>query len=219
MLVIEGLSKKMNGLDLIKDFSLTVQKKEIVSIVGESGSGKTTFIRLLNQLDKPDKGQIKLDNDRLFPGQDGHKSVNKKIGMVFQDFQLFPNLTVKENCTLSPLLNKSIRREEINLKADELLGKLDILDKQHSYPKELSGGQKQRVAIARALMLDPQIICLDEPTSALDYETADRFGELLKSVIKNDVGIVMITHDLRFAEKFSDRIISSELFLKPTSTL
>ncbi|GEK91565.1 amino acid ABC transporter ATP-binding protein [Alkalibacterium kapii] len=213
MLVIDRLGKQMNGTDLIKDFSLKVKRKEIVSIVGESGSGKTTFIRLLNQLEKPDEGQIKLDNDHLFTDQRSNKSASTKIGMVFQDFQLFPNLTVKENCMLSPLLNKTLSKKEAELKVNDLLGKLDISDKRDAYPDELSGGQKQRVAIARSLMLEPQILCLDEPTSALDYETADRFGELLKSIIKNNVGIIMITHDLRFAEKFSDRIISLQQFL------
>ena len=214
MLKIKNLSKKMNGIDLIKDFSLTVNKREIVSIVGESGSGKTTFIRLLNQLDIPDEGQIKLDEQTLFSAQEAYKKANKKIGLVFQDFQLFPNLTVKENCMLSPILNKELSKEDADKKAGELLVKLSLSDKQDVYPKALSGGQQQRVAIARALMLEPQILCLDEPTSALDQDTANRFGELLMSIIKNDVGVIMITHDLGFAEKFSDRILSSTSFLR-----
>lgn len=214
MLEINNLSKKMNGIDLIKDFSLTVNKREIVSVVGESGSGKTTFIRLLNQLDIPDEGQIKLDGVTLFSTQEAYKNANKKIGLVFQDFQLFPNLTVKENCTLSPILNKELSKEDADKKAGELLVKLSLSDKQNVYPKALSGGQQQRVAIARALMLEPQILCLDEPTSALDQDTANRFGELLMSIIKNDVGVIMITHDLGFAEKFSDRTISSARFLR-----
>lgn len=213
MLKIDRLGKKMNGIDLIRDFSLTVNKREIVSIVGESGSGKTTFIRLLNQLDIPDEGQIRLDDDVLFTSQASDRKINKKIGLVFQDFQLFPNLTVKENCTLSPVLNKELSKEEAEIKAEELLKKLTISDKKAAYPKELSGGQQQRVAIARALMLEPQILCLDEPTSALDQETANRFGELLMSIIKDDVGVIMITHDLTFAKKFSDRIVSSSEFL------
>ncbi|MFO8070151.1 MAG: ATP-binding cassette domain-containing protein [Alkalibacterium sp.] len=214
MLEINNLSKKMNGIDLIKDFSLTVNKREIVSVVGESGSGKTTFIRLLNQLDIPDEGQIRLDGVTLFSTQEAYKNANKKIGLVFQDFQLFPNLTVKENCTLSPILNKELSKEDADKKAGELLVKLSLSDKQNVYPKALSGGQQQRVAIARALMLEPQILCLDEPTSALDQDTANRFGELLMSIIKNDVGVIMITHDLGFAEKFSDRTISSARFLR-----
>jgi len=213
MLEISGLSKSMNGMELIRDFSLTVKKREIVSVVGESGSGKTTFIRLLNQLDTPDKGQIRLDDKILFSDQAKNEKANKNIGLVFQDFQLFPNLTVKENCTLSPVLNKDLTKRDAEKKAEELLARLAISEKADAYPKELSGGQKQRVAIARAMMLEPRILCLDEPTSALDHDTANRFGELLKSIIKNDVGVIMITHDLGFAEKFSDRIISSRDFL------
>ncbi|WP_027107623.1 amino acid ABC transporter ATP-binding protein [Lacticigenium naphthae] len=216
MLEVKNLGKVMNETILIDDFSLTLKPKEIVSIVGSSGSGKTTFLRILNKLEPADKGEIYLGG-KIYLSSNENKGNEKpnpdEIGMVFQDFQLFPHLTVKENCTLSPILNKKMSREEANEKAEKLLEELDIIEKENVYPSALSGGQKQRVAIARALMLNPKILCLDEPTSALDHETADRFGELLTTIAEEGIGILMITHDLRFAEQFSQRTVSSKKFL------
>ena len=214
MLEINNIGKSLGGQQLINHFSLSVNKGEIVSIVGESGSGKTTLIRLLNQLELPDDGSIHLNNRPLYSDGEIKGGSNESIGLVFQDFQLFPNLTVIENCTLSPVLNKELSKAEAESKAEDILSKLGIAHKQSAYPKELSGGQKQRVAIARALMLDPDILCLDEPTSALDYATANQFGSLLLSLLEEDIGIIMITHDTSFAETYSTRIISSELFLQ-----
>lgn len=213
MLELNNISKNLGGQQLIKNFSLSVNKGEIVSIVGESGSGKSTLIRILNQLESPDEGSIHLDSKSLYSDGRIKKESNEYIGLVFQDFQLFPNLTVIENCTLSPVLNKKLSKDEARKKAEDLLSKLGLAHKMLVYPKELSGGQKQRVAIARALMLNPEIVCLDEPTSALDYETANQFGQLLLSLLEEDLGIIMITHDTQFAEKYSSRIISSESFI------
>lgn len=213
MLELKNIGKSLGGQQLIKQFSMSVNKGEIVSIVGESGSGKTTLIRLLNQLDSPDEGSIHLNNDTLFSDGAIKKESNASIGLVFQDFQLFPNLTVKENCTLSSVLNKELTKEEANGKAEDILTKLGLAHKVSAFPRELSGGQKQRVAIARALMLNPDILCLDEPTSALDYATANQFGELLLSLLEENIGIIMITHDTPFAETYSTRIVSSKSFL------
>ncbi|MDZ7834177.1 MAG: ATP-binding cassette domain-containing protein [Alkalibacterium sp.] len=146
-----------------------------------SGSGKTTFIRLLNQLDTPDKGQIRLDDKILFSDQAENEKASKNIGPVLQDFQLFPNLTVKENCTLSPVLNKDLTKRDAEEKAEELLARLAISEKADAYPKELSGGQKQRVAIARAMMLEPRILCLDEA----DVCTGPRHGQPFRRVVEN----------------------------------
>lgn len=213
MLELKNIGKSLGGQQLIKQFSMSVNKGEIVSIVGESGSGKTTLIRLLNQLDSPNEGSIHLNNDTLFSDGAIKKESNASIGLVFQDFQLFPNLTVKENCTLSSVLNKELTKEEANGKAEDILTKLGLAHKVSAFPRELSGGQKQRVAIARALMLNPDILCLDEPTSALDYATANQFGELLLSLLEENIGIIMITHDTPFAETYSTRIVSSKSFL------
>lgn len=213
MLEMKSISKRLGGQTLMENFSLQVNKGEIVSIVGESGSGKTTLVRMLNGLEKVDKGDILLNKQSLITKKTKKDALKNQVGLVFQDFQLFPHLTVKENCTLSPLLNKTLSKSHAKAKAEELLNKLGLSHKQDAYPKELSGGQKQRVAIARALMLEPEILCLDEPTSALDYETAKTFGNVLLSLLKEGLGIIMITHDLTFAEEFSDRIISSQVFL------
>ena len=218
-----NLTKKFNGIDVIRNFDFTIEAGEIVTLVGESGTGKTTLMRLLNQLEQVDKGTITIDDHYLCRETPGGKigyaskkeriSYSNQIGMVFQDYQLFPNLTVMKNCIEAPLDQKLMTKEQAIKKAELLLKQMNILDKKDVYPSTLSGGQQQRAAIARSMMLNPKIICFDEPTSALDRDSANEVGKMIQSIASSGTGILIVTHDIEFAEKFGTRVVSSDTFL------
>lgn len=218
-----NLTKKFNGIDVIRNFDFTIEAGEIVTLVGESGTGKTTLMRLLNQLEQADKGTINIDDHYLCRETPGGKieyaskkervSYSNQIGMVFQDYQLFPNLTVLKNCIEAPLDQKLMTKEQAIKKAELLLKQMNILDKKDVYPSTLSGGQQQRAAIARSMMLNPKIICFDEPTSALDRDSANEVGKMIQSIASSGTGILIVTHDIEFAEKFGTRVVSSDTFL------
>lgn len=218
-----NLTKKFNGIDVIRNFDFTIEAGEIVTLVGESGTGKTTLMRLLNQLEQVDKGTITIDDYYLCRETPGGKieyaskkeriSYSNQIGMVFQDYQLFPNLTVLKNCIEAPLDQKLMTKEQAIKKAELLLKQMNILDKKDVYPSTLSGGQQQRAAIARSMMLNPKIICFDEPTSALDRDSANEVGKMIQSIASSGTGILIVTHDIEFAEKFGTRVVSSDTFL------
>ncbi|MER2132206.1 MAG: ATP-binding cassette domain-containing protein [Carnobacterium inhibens] len=218
-----NLTKKFNGIDVIRNFDFTIEAGEIVTLVGESGTGKTTLMRLLNQLEQVDKGTITIDDHYLCRETPGGKieyaskkeriSYSNQIGMVFQDYQLFPNLTVLKNCIEAPLDQKLMTKEQAIKKAELLLKQMNILDKKDVYPSTLSGGQQQRAAIARSMMLNPKIICFDEPTSALDRDSANEVGKMIQSIASSGTGILIVTHDIEFAEKFGTRVVSSDTFL------
>ena len=218
-----NLTKKFNGIDVIRNFDFTIEAGEIVTLVGESGTGKTTLMRLLNQLEQADNGTITIDDHYLCRETPGGKieyaskkervSYSNQIGMVFQDYQLFPNLTVMKNCIEAPLDQKLMTKEQAIKKAELLLKQMNILDKKDVYPSTLSGGQQQRAAIARSMMLNPKIICFDEPTSALDRDSANEVGKMIQSIASSGTGILIVTHDIEFAEKFGTRVVSSETFL------
>ncbi|MCQ9210607.1 amino acid ABC transporter ATP-binding protein [Granulicatella seriolae] len=218
LLQVTSISKSYDELLVIRDFSMTIKAGEIVALLGRSGTGKTTFMRLINNLEKTNQGSIQIGQtflckDGLYSDRKEQRLYQNKIGMVFQDYQLFPNLTILENLCEAPLAQKLDKKEVIVQKARQLLEKLGIADKEGVMPSTLSGGQRQRVAIARAMMLNPDILCFDEPTSALDLETTNEIGQLIKTLAKEGTGILIVTHDNPFAEKFSHRMVYSSDFV------
>ena len=207
MLELKNISKKFKDRQILSDFNLTVEKNKILAIVGPSGGGKTTLLRMLAGLEKIDSGEI-IYNGESLPIDELEK--RNLLGFVFQDFQLFPHLTVLENLVLSPIKTMNMAKNDAEKKAIELLEKLGLEKQINNYPTSLSGGQKQRVALARAMMINPKIIGYDEPTSALDPELR---LEVEKLILKNrELGItqIVVTHDLQFAENIADSILKVE---------
>ena len=207
MLELKNISKKFKDRQILSDFNLTVEKNKILAIVGPSGGGKTTLLRMLAGLEKIDSGEI-IYNGESLPIDELEK--RNLLGFVFQDFQLFPHLTVLENLVLSPIKTMNMAKNDAEKKAIELLEKLGLEKQINNYPTSLSGGQKQRVALARAMMIEPKIIGYDEPTSALDPELR---LEVEKLILKNrELGItqIVVTHDLQFAENIADSIVKVE---------
>ncbi|HJC47954.1 MAG TPA: amino acid ABC transporter ATP-binding protein [Candidatus Lachnoclostridium pullistercoris] len=206
MLKVENLHKKFGDLHVLKGVSETVSQGEVVSIIGPSGGGKSTFLRCLNLLEIPDEGKI------YFEGVDiTDKSVNinihrQKMGMVFQHFNVFPNMTVGKNITMAPVLLGKKSQKEADEMAKELLSRVGLLDKINEYPKRLSGGQKQRLAIVRALAMEPDVMLFDEPTSALDPEMVGEVLAVIKELVKTGMTTVIVTHEMGFAREVSDRV-------------
>lgn len=217
LLTVENISKSFNKDVVIDDYSVTIGPEEIVMLVGRSGSGKTTFLRMINNLERADRGTIRINGDSLvedgkYVTSDNQRSYQNRIGMVFQKYELFPNLSVLDNLIEAPLAQKIDSKENLRTKATELLESMGIAEKADSMPSKLSGGQSQRVAIARAMMLNPDILCFDEPTSALDATSAEGIGSLIKEIAGRGTGILIVTHDENFASKYATRIIESKEF-------
>lgn len=207
MLELKNISKKFKDRQILSDFNLTVEENKILAIVGPSGGGKTTLLRMLAGLEKIDSGEIIYNGESLLIDELEKRNL---LGFVFQDFQLFPHLTVLENLVLSPIKTMNMAKNVAEKKAIELLEKLGLEKQINNYPTSLSGGQKQRVALARAMMIEPKIIGYDEPTSALDPELR---LEVEKLILKNrELGItqIVVTHDLQFAENIADSIVKVE---------
>ena len=202
---IRSLSKKFGKYYALKSFDLDIEQNEKIVIIGPSGSGKSTLLRCLNTLETPSSGKILYHDMRLT--DQTYKDIHGKIGMVFQSFQLFDNLTVIENLTLAPILNKIMSKEEAYKQAREYLKQIHLEDKEKTYPKNLSGGQKQRVAIVRTLMMNPEVILFDEPTSALDPEMIEEVLALIMEVSKKNITMIVVTHELKFAYDFATRVI------------
>ena len=207
MINIENLSKNFGNLKVLKNISTTINKGEIISIIGPSGSGKSTFLRCINKLEEPTEGHIYIDGMDLMDKKTDINKIRERVGMVFQHFNLFPNMTVLENLTLSPIMVKKESKDEAEKYALYLLEKVGLLDKAKSYPTQLSGGQKQRIAIARALAMKPEVILFDEPTSALDPEMIKEVLDVMRDLAKDGMTMLIVTHEMGFARNVGNRIL------------
>lgn len=207
LIKISKLNKSYGKLHVLKGIAETIHKGEVVSIIGPSGSGKSTFLRCLNLLEKPETGSILFKNEELLNPKVNLDSIRQQIGMVFQHFNVFPNLSVIENITLAPILEKKIPKNEAEAHARELLENIGLADKENEYPEKLSGGQKQRLAIVRALAMKPEIMLFDEPTSALDPEMVKDVLDVIKQLAVSGMTIVIVTHEMNFAKEISDRVL------------
>ena len=207
MIKFEHISKKFGSLEVLKDVTQQVSQNEIVSLIGPSGSGKSTLLRCMNLLEIPSSGRI------LFKGEDiTAKGVNinihrQKMGMVFQHFNVFPNMTVEKNITIAPVNLKKMNKEQAHNRAMELLDRVGLRDKADVKPVKLSGGQKQRLAIVRAMAMEPEVMLFDEPTSALDPEMVGEVLEVIKYLAKSGMTMMIVTHEMGFAREISDRVL------------
>lgn len=204
---VDHMTKSYGDNVVLEDINTVVNKGDIIAIIGPSGCGKSTFIRTLNLLEKPDSGSVLLDRQDLMDKKVDINKMRQKVGMVFQHFNLFPNLTIRENITLAPVKTKLLSKEEASKKADELLERVGLSDKADAYPDTLSGGQKQRIAIIRSLAMNPEIILFDEPTSALDPEMVGEVLELMKELAREGMTMVVVTHEMGFAKEVANRVM------------
>ena len=207
MINVRNLYKSFGKNEVLKDINETIKKGEVVVIIGPSGSGKSTFLRCLNLLEEPTSGVINFEGEDITDKNVDINKIREKMGMVFQQFNLFPHKTVMENLTIGPTKIKNISNGEAIKKGSELLEKVGLLDKKNVYPNSLSGGQKQRIAIARALAMEPDVMLFDEPTSALDPEMVGEVLGVMKSLAKDGMTMVVVTHEMGFAKEVGDRIL------------
>lgn len=206
MIDVKNLHKYFGSLEVLKGIDCHIDKGECVCVIGPSGSGKSTFLRCLNLLETPTKGEIVIDDMHLTEKNFDVDAMRKRVGMVFQHFNLFPHLTILENVTLAPIRHKMMTEEQAKEKAMELLNRVGVGDKADSYPAQLSGGQKQRVAIARSLALSPEVMLFDEPTSALDPEMVGEVLEVMKQLAQEGMTMVVVTHEMGFAREVANRV-------------
>ena len=207
MIKVENLHKSFGNLEVLKGISEHIHKGEVVSIIGASGSGKSTFLRCLNMLEIPDSGSIIFEGTDITKEKTNVDVHRQKMGMIFQHFNVFPNMNVIDNITLAPvMLKKKTKREAIKM-AEALLDRVGLLDKKYEYPRRLSGGQKQRLAIVRALAMEPDVMLFDEPTSALDPEMVGEVLQVIRDLVNDGLTAVIVTHEMGFAKEVSDRVI------------
>ncbi|MCR5798750.1 MAG: amino acid ABC transporter ATP-binding protein [Lachnospiraceae bacterium] len=207
MIKVNNLRKSFNGTEVLSGINEEINEGEVVVVIGPSGSGKSTFLRCLNLLETPDDGEVIIDGEQInLPKVDVNR-VRQKMGMVFQHFNLFPHLTVKQNITLAPVELKKMTPEEADKKAMELLEIVGLSEKADAYPASLSGGQKQRIAIARSLAMEPEIMLFDEPTSALDPEMVGEVLDVMKRLAKSGMTMVVVTHEMGFAKEVGTRLL------------
>jgi ABC-type polar amino acid transport system ATPase subunit len=203
----EELCKSFGELQVLKGISLSVRRGEVVSVIGPSGSGKSTFLRCLNLLETPTSGKVFFEGVDITEKKKDIAKYRQRIGMVFQNFNVFPNMTVIENITLAPVLEKKIPRAQAEEEAEALLERVGLLDKRDEYPRKLSGGQKQRLAIVRALAMKPDVMLFDEPTSALDPEMVKEVLSVIGDLARSGMTILNVTHEMAFAREVSDRVL------------
>ena len=201
------LKKDFENLQVLKGIDVDIYKGDVVCVIGASGSGKSTFLRCLNLLEKPTSGSILFDGEDLTKAKVDLNLHRQKMGMVFQQFNLFPHLTIMQNLTLAPMMLKKIPKEEAEAKALSLLARVGLDDRAQSYPNQLSGGQKQRVAIVRALCMEPEVMLFDEPTSALDPEMVGEVLDVMKELAREGMTMVVVTHEMGFAREVADRVL------------
>ena len=207
LIKVTGLKKNFGSLEVLKDINTEIKKGEVVVVIGPSGSGKSTFLRCLNRLEEPSGGKIELDGVDI---TDKHVNINKhreKMGMVFQQFNLFNNHTILKNITLAPVKLGLMKKTEAEKKAMELLRRVGLEEKANAYPSQLSGGQKQRVAIVRALAMNPEVMLFDEPTSALDPEMVGEVLDVMKELAQSGMTMVVVTHEMGFAREVGSRVV------------
>lgn len=207
MLKVNNLEKSFGPLKVLDKVSLDVEKNDVISIIGPSGSGKSTFLRCLNLLEKPNGGEIYFEDKKINVASVDINKLREEMGMVFQNFNLFSNMSIIENLTLAPVMRGKMTKKEANEKAIKLLKRIGLSQKKNVYPVSLSGGQKQRVAIARALMMNPKLMLFDEPTSALDPEMVGGVLEMMQELADEGMTMVVVTHEMGFAREVSNRVV------------
>ena len=207
MIDVKNLTKRFGELLVLDGVSEHIDKGECVVVIGPSGSGKSTFLRCLNLLETPTSGEIIFDGVSMTDPKTDINLMRQKMGMVFQHFNLFPNMTILKNCTLAPVRTGKMNKADAEAKAMELLGRVGLQDKATSYPAQLSGGQKQRVAIVRALCMEPDVMLFDEPTSALDPEMVGEVLDVMKRLAKQGMTMVVVTHEMGFAREVAHRVV------------
>ncbi|MBO5785912.1 MAG: amino acid ABC transporter ATP-binding protein [Clostridia bacterium] len=204
---VKGLEKRFKDNAVLKGVSIDINKGDVVCVIGASGSGKSTFLRCLNLLETPTGGSIFFEGEDLTDKKVDLDLHRQKMGMVFQQFNLFPHMTILENLTCAPIMLKKISKEQAEKKANELLARVGLADRADSYPNQLSGGQKQRVAIVRALCMEPEVMLFDEPTSALDPEMVGEVLDVMRELAKEGMTMIVVTHEMGFAREVSNRVI------------
>ncbi len=207
MIDVENLRKSFDHLEVLRGVSQHISKGERVVLIGPSGSGKSTFLRCLNLLETPTEGKIVFDGQVITDEKCDINKIRQKMGMVFQHFNLFPNMTILRNITLAPVRTGLMTKEQAEKKARELLKRVGLEDKADAYPSQLSGGQKQRIAIVRALCMEPQVMLFDEPTSALDPEMVGEVLDVMKELARSGMTMVCVTHEMGFAREVADRVL------------
>ena len=207
MIDVKNLTKSFGDLQVLKGVSEHINKGERVVLIGPSGSGKSTFLRCLNLLETPTSGEIVFEGQSITDEKCDINKIRQKMGMVFQHFNLFPNMTILKNITLAPVRTGLMNKEQAEKKARELLKRVGLEDKADSYPAQLSGGQKQRIAIVRALCMQPEVMLFDEPTSALDPEMVGEVLDVMKELAKTGMTMVCVTHEMGFAREVADRVL------------